>query len=102
LRVSYSAPAIERYVAQLARRYNRTPRSAEVIGATTAGPLIRDGKAGLAVEQATLRAAIAQQLASGVRKPLELLTDPVMPSRTAANLGPVIVIDRGSNTLKLY
>jgi len=102
LRVSYSAAAIDRYVTRLAHRYNRAPRPAKVIGATDRGPLIRDGKVGLAVEQKTLRAAIRQQLASGVRRPLVLLMAAVLPKRTADNLGPVIVINRGANSLKLY
>jgi lipoprotein-anchoring transpeptidase ErfK/SrfK len=102
LRISYSATAIDRYVARLAHRYNRAPKPAKVIGATDRGPLIRDGKVGLAVEQKTLRAAIAQQLASGVRRPLVLLMAAVVPKRTADTLGPVIVINRGANSLKLY
>jgi hypothetical protein len=102
LRVSYSPAAIDRYVEQLAHRYNRVPRPAKVIGATNRGPQIRDGKFGLAVERNTLRAAIEQQLASGVRRPLVLLMDAVRPKHTAENLGPVIVINRAANTLKLY
>jgi lipoprotein-anchoring transpeptidase ErfK/SrfK len=102
LRVSYSAAAIDRYVERLAHRYNRAPKPAKVIGATDRGPLIRDGKVGLAVEQNTLRAAITQQLASGVRRPLVLLMDAVIPKRTADTLGSVIVINRAANSLKLY
>jgi hypothetical protein len=102
LRVSYSAAAVDHYVVRLAHRYNRSPRPAKVVGANDHGPLIRDGKLGLAVEQTTLRAAIGQQLASGVRGPLVLLMDAVLPKRTASNLGPVIVINRGANSLKLY
>jgi len=102
LRVRYSSAAVERYVSRLAHRYNRSPKPAKVIGATARGPLIRDGKVGLAVEQRTLRAAIEQQLASGARRPLVLLMDAVLPKRTADNLGPVIVINRGANSLKLY
>jgi lipoprotein-anchoring transpeptidase ErfK/SrfK len=102
LRVSYSAAAIDRYVKRLAHRYNRAPKPAKVIGATDRGPLIRNGKVGLAVEQKTLRAGIRQQLASGVRRPLVLLMDAVVPKRTADNIGPVIVINRGANSLKLF
>jgi lipoprotein-anchoring transpeptidase ErfK/SrfK len=102
LRVSYSLAAVDRYVRGLAHRYNKSPKPAEIVGANARGPLIRDGKVGLAVEQATLRAAIEQQLASGVRRPLVLLMDAVLPKRTAANFGSVIVINRGANSLKLY
>jgi lipoprotein-anchoring transpeptidase ErfK/SrfK len=102
LSVSYSSAAVDRYVDRLAHRYNRAPRPAKVIGATTQGPLIRDGKFGLAVEKPTLRTAIEQELTTGVRRPLVLLMDAVVPKHTAANLGSIIVINRAGNSLKLY
>ncbi len=49
-----------------------------------------------------MRAAIVQELLSGSRAPLVLLTRPVVPRRTVENYGPVIVITRGANTLRLY
>ena len=102
LRVGYSHNAVARYVAQLAHRYNRPPQPATVVGATARGPVIREGKVGLAVEQRTLNAALAQQLATGARRPLVLLMQAVPPQRTAANIGPVIVVNRSTNTLRLY
>ena len=102
LRVSYSAASVDRYVARLAHRYNRAPTPAKVIGASVQGPIVRDGRLGLAVEQTTLRAAITQELATGARRPLVLLMAAVQPKRTADSLGPVIVINRAANTLKLY
>jgi lipoprotein-anchoring transpeptidase ErfK/SrfK len=102
LRVSYSETAVARYVAALARQYDRAPKSAEVLGATPAGPIIRPGRYGLAVEQQTLRRAIEQQLVSGSRRPLVLLMDAVVPKRTTDELGPIVVINRGANSLKLY
>jgi len=102
LRVGYSQDAVARYVAGLAHRYDRKPQPATVVGATARGPVIREGKVGLAVEQPTLNAALAQQLATGVRRPLVLLMQAVPPQRTAANIGPVIVINRSTNTLRFY
>jgi lipoprotein-anchoring transpeptidase ErfK/SrfK len=102
LRVAYSPAAIDSYVADLAHRFNRAPKPAEVVGADAHGPIIRDGKLGLAVEQATLSAAIRQELGSGTRRPLVVPMTAVQPKRTADNLGPVIVIDRAANSLKLY
>jgi lipoprotein-anchoring transpeptidase ErfK/SrfK len=102
LRVGYSQEAITRYVAGLAHSYDRRPRPAKVVAATVHGPVIREGKLGLAVEQPTLRAAIEQQLATGARRPLVLLMQAVLPQRTAANLGAVVVINRSTNTLRLY
>ena len=41
-------------------------------------------------------------LRDGTREPLTLLTHPVAPTRTEASFGPVIVVTRGVNTLRLY
>jgi lipoprotein-anchoring transpeptidase ErfK/SrfK len=49
-----------------------------------------------------MRTALAQVLRDGTRAPLTLLTHPVAPKRTAASFGPVIVITRGVNTLRLF
>ena len=102
LHVRYSPGAVDRYVARLAHRYNRAPRPAKVVGANGLGPIVRDARLGLSVEQDTLRAAITRELATGARHPLVVLMAAVQPKRTADNLGPVIVIDRAANTLKLY
>ena len=48
------------------------------------------------------RTLLVQLLRDGTRAPLQLLTQPVPAKRTVANFGPVIVITRGVNTLKLY
>jgi lipoprotein-anchoring transpeptidase ErfK/SrfK len=47
----------------------------------------------------TIAAAIERELASGSRHPLALPVSLVHAGRT---VGPVIVIDRGTNTLRLY
>ena len=102
LDVTYSPSAVYWYVDRLAHRYNRAPHPAAVTGATPQGPLIREGKVGLAVEKSTLSAAIAQELTTGARRPLVVLMDAVVPKHTAANLGSVIVINRAANSLTLY
>jgi lipoprotein-anchoring transpeptidase ErfK/SrfK len=102
LRATFSHDAVTRYVAWLAARYNRPARSAKVTGADARGPIVSESRIGIAVEQATLRAAIEQQLATGARRPLVLLMDAVAPRQTAATLGPVVVIDRAVNTLRLF
>ena len=70
--------------------------------ATASGPQFSEPKAGLAVDVRTMRAALAEVLRDGTRAPLTLLTHPVAPKRTQDNFGPVIVITRGVNTLRLY
>jgi len=102
LPVSYSHAKLDKLVAFLAHRYNRPARAARVTGATAAGPEFAPAKPGLAVNTRTMHAALVQLLQDGTRGPLQLLTQPVPAKRTVANFGPVIVITRGMNTLKLY
>jgi lipoprotein-anchoring transpeptidase ErfK/SrfK len=102
LPVSYSHEKLDKLVAVLAHRYSRPARAARVIGASAAGPQFAPAKPGLAVNTKTMHAALVQLLQDGTRAPLQLLTQPVPAKRTVANFGPVIVITRGVNTLKLF
>jgi len=102
LPVSFSKRSIESYVDWLARRYYRAPENARLIGATADGPVIVEGKTGLALQKRTMQRALEQVLTSGTRQPLQLLTKPVEPKVTRATYGQVIVIRRGGNSLKLY
>jgi lipoprotein-anchoring transpeptidase ErfK/SrfK len=102
LQVSVSSSAVTTYVDELARRYNTPPRQTRVIGANANGPVIRTGKVGLAVEKATMEAALEQELSTGSRAPLVLMVSAVPPHTTSSSFGPVIVINRHANVLKLY
>jgi lipoprotein-anchoring transpeptidase ErfK/SrfK len=102
LPVKYSQQAVINYVDRLARKFDRAPRNATVVGANANGPLIRRGKVGVAVQKETMREALAHELTGGSRAPLELLTDPVAPKVQAQRFGPIVVITRGANTLELY
>jgi len=102
LPVRYSSAKAGRVVAGLAKRFGRAPVDSRVVGANAAGPEFSAAKAGLAVDVRTMRAAVGQLLRDGTREPLQLITHPVAPRRTPDGFGPVIVIVRGANTLKLY
>jgi lipoprotein-anchoring transpeptidase ErfK/SrfK len=102
LPVRYSQQKVARLVASLARRYDRAAVDAKVTGASTAGPTFMPPRSGVAVRVTTMRAAIAQLLHDGTRAPLELLTTTVQAKRTLSHFGPVIVITRGANILRLY
>jgi lipoprotein-anchoring transpeptidase ErfK/SrfK len=102
LPVSYSNKKLDELVAFLAHRYDRAAQPARVTGATSAGPQFAAAKPGLAVNTKTIHAALVQLLQDGTRAPLQLMTQPVPAQRTVANFGPVIVITRGANTMKLY
>ena len=102
LPVEYSHAKLDRLVALLARRHHRAARAARVSGATGNGPQFASAKPGVEVNEKTMRAALVQLLRDGTRAPLQVLTRPVPAQRTIANFGPVVVITRGANTLKLY
>ncbi len=102
LPVTYSRPRAARVVAKIAGRVDRPAVAAQVIGATAAGPRFTAAKPGVAVDVRTMRAALAQLLADGTRAPLKLITRPVPAARTIARFGPVIVVTRSTNTLRLY
>jgi lipoprotein-anchoring transpeptidase ErfK/SrfK len=102
LPVRASKVKVDRAVKSLARRYDRSAVDATVVGANGNGPVFSASRTGLAVDRRTMARAITQVLRDGTRAPLTLLTRPVQPTRTAASFGPVIVITRSSNTLRLY
>jgi len=91
----FAAYPVNHHLAQILERY-------VAIAAVSAGPVIVEGKTGLAIEQRTMQRALEQVLTSGTRQPLQLLTKPVEPKVTRATFGQVIVIRRGGNSLNLY
>ena len=101
--VRYSATKAARIVDALAKKVDRAPVDAAVIGAAASGaPEFSPARAGTAVDVKTMRAAIGELLRGGSRPPLQLLTKRVAPARTIANFGPAIVITRGANVLRLF
>jgi lipoprotein-anchoring transpeptidase ErfK/SrfK len=100
--VEYSAERASAIVSDLAAQFDRPGISATVTGADATGPLFTSARAGVAVDRRAMGAAIGDLLRSGERTPLSLLTNVVPPKRTAAGFGPVIVVNRGANTLRLY
>jgi lipoprotein-anchoring transpeptidase ErfK/SrfK len=102
VKVSYSRAKARQVVDALAKRFNVAPTAARVVGATAAGPEYVEAKDGRAVETRTMTAAIAQLLSDSTREPLQLVTKPVVATKTVANFGPAIVITRATNTLRLY
>ena len=102
LPVAFSEAKAAQVVDSLARKYDRAAVDASVTGATASGPTFSASRTGLAVDRATMTAAIGQLLRDGTRAPLRLLTKPVPPKKTVARFGPAIVVTRGANVLKLY
>jgi hypothetical protein len=102
LPVRYSNAAIASFVHGIAVQVQREPHDAALLGAGPAGPRFRPDRPGLAVDEDGLRRALAHELATGSRKPLELVTLPYAARRTVAGFGPIVVIDRYANSLRLY
>jgi len=100
--VRYSVGRVAEIAGDLAARFERPPIDATVIGADARGPRFTPAKAGVAVDRRTIGAAVGDLLSTGARSPLTLGTTSVPPRRTVASFGPVIVVDRGANTLRLY
>ena len=102
LPVTFSRPAVNAYVEQLARRFDRRAVNAKVVGASAAGPIFRAARVGLAVDRQAMTRAIADRLASGSRKPLVLPMRSVLPAQTVGDFGSIVIINRATNTLRLY
>jgi lipoprotein-anchoring transpeptidase ErfK/SrfK len=100
--VRYSQAKAARIVAALAKRYDRAPVDAAVTGAVNGRPAFSPARAGVAVDTKTMRTAIGRLLRDGTRAPLHLLTTTAAPKKTVAKFGPVIVVTRAANTLRLF
>jgi lipoprotein-anchoring transpeptidase ErfK/SrfK len=100
--VTFSQAKAATIVAGLAKRVDRGPIAASVIGATAKGPTFSPARNGVAVDRKTLQAAIGGLLRDGTRTPLRLPTKLVPAKKTVAAFGPVIVVTRAANTLQLY
>jgi lipoprotein-anchoring transpeptidase ErfK/SrfK len=100
--VRYSQAKAARIVAALAKEYDRAPVDAAVTGALNGRPAFSPARAGLAVDAKAMRAAFGRSLRDGTRAPLRLLTKRIAPKKTVAGFGPVIVVTRAANTLRLF
>jgi lipoprotein-anchoring transpeptidase ErfK/SrfK len=101
LKVAAPLPRIERYVAGLARRFDRAPVDSE-LSLRNGKPFVTKERLGRRLRQATAVRAVFHSLKAHAREPIALRTDVLAPQATRATIGDVIVIQRGSNRLNLY
>ena len=101
LHVGLTKWRLKRWVNRLARRYYRAPRNASVAlrGLT---PRIRTHKPGRKLVAYPARRALAQALRHHTRGPLALPVRSLRPEVRRGNIGPAVVIRRGSRSLYLY
>jgi len=103
LEVSAAQPRIRRYVGRLDRLFSREAVDAEVLGVVGGRPTFRRPETGLAVEREGMAQAITRALRTNNRRTaVELVVRTVEPKVTPANFGPVMIVFRGSNKLKLF
>ena len=101
VRVAVKGPLLHAYVAQLAKRYDRKPVDAR-LRLRNLEPFVSKDRPGLRIEQGPARAAIVRALTSGATGPVRIPVKEPKPQVTRAHFGPVVVIHRADNRLRLY
>ena len=101
LRVKLNRPRSEAYVGDVARRFDRKPVDARLL-LRNLRPWISKQKPGWALRRERALAGIFSALVANSRAPVRLRFRGLRPLVTRRNVGPVIVIRRGSNRLYLY
>ena len=101
LPVTVDRSVTSRFVASLAKRFDRRPSSSQLV-LRRARPFLTKEKIGRTLEQKRAVAAIVAELRSNTRDPLTVGFRHPKPAVTRRNFGPVIVIHRGENRLFLY
>jgi hypothetical protein len=102
LAVRVPRASVRRYVAYLARTFRRAPRNARLVGLVDGRPFVTKAVPGHTVRRRAMEREIQRALETSSREPIELRVRTLRPWITRASFGPVIVIDRGGNALRLY
>ncbi len=100
--VRWSPEKVNRFVAAVAQKIDRAPVDATLQGVGSSGPVISSEQDGIAVDRTVLRRKIEYKLRQSLRTRVVVPTRPVTASRTRADFGKIIWVDRGSNSLRLY
>jgi lipoprotein-anchoring transpeptidase ErfK/SrfK len=98
----WSQQRVEHFVAQLATGFDKPGTSAQLVTVAHGKPVIREARPGVAVNRTVLARELATELRTGSRKAVSIPTRPVREAKTRATFGPVIWIDRATNTLRLF
>ena len=102
LEVEVDRAAVRKYVAIIARRYDRAAVNATLVGLDGVQPVISSEEQGQAVRRLALERMITRVLRLNVRDRIHVPLRPVSPTVTESGFGPVVVISRGGNSLYLY
>jgi lipoprotein-anchoring transpeptidase ErfK/SrfK len=101
LPVKLSRTATGRYLAYLARHFDRKPVDAQLL-LRRLQPFVTRQRPGRALRRERSMAGIFTALTTNSRAPVRVRFREVAPRVTRRSIGPVIVIRRGSNRLYLY
>jgi L,D-transpeptidase catalytic domain len=102
LRAHVSRTDLYNYVDYLGQTFRARPRNSRLVGLVGGRPFLTKSRPGLVVRKRTMDATIAHALETGSRKQLRLAVRWLRPKVTRKTFGPIIVIDRGSNSLRLF
>jgi lipoprotein-anchoring transpeptidase ErfK/SrfK len=101
LKVILSRRGAGRYLAKVAKRFDREPVDAELL-LRNLRPVVTKEAWGRSLFQTKAMNGIFIDLVTNTRPDVPLRFKPLKPAVTRASYGPVIVIRRGSNRLYLY
>jgi lipoprotein-anchoring transpeptidase ErfK/SrfK len=99
--VRVDGPRTRAYVNTVATRFDRRPRDATLV-LRNLRPVIVAEQPGRALDRPAATKAIVDALKANQRLPFALTMKPVAANVTRRSFGPVLVIQRGSNQLRLY
>jgi lipoprotein-anchoring transpeptidase ErfK/SrfK len=102
LEIGVDRKAVRSYVRHVARRFDRAAVDAALVGLDGVQPIISSEQQGQAVRRLGLERLITRVLRLNVRDRIHVPLRPVAPNVTESSFGPVIVINRGGNSLYLY
>jgi hypothetical protein len=100
--VDVNRDVVKQYVSGLDQRFGIPAENAVVVGLVDGHPQIADSKWGRAVRRQTMVRAIVRTLRTRIRLELPVVMETLKPSVDKSGFGPVIVIDRGANSLRLF
>ncbi len=93
---------VREYVAGLDQRFGIPAENAVVVGLVDGHPKIADSQWGRTVRRQTMVRGIVRTLRTRIRPELPVVMKTLKPSLSKSGFGPVVVINRGANSLELF
>ena len=100
--VDVNRDAVKGYVSSLDERFGIPAENAVVVGLVDGHPKIADSQWGRTVRRQTMVRGIVRMLRTRIRPELPVVMETLKPSVEKSGFGPVVVINRGANSLQLF